>query len=339
MGRPSAMGCNPAGELGSARSARPLLRIGSVHAGAPTSAPGAAQARVCLAEARKRLVAARVGETERDGVRMLYGTGSSRPRRTGTRGKEPVSKRPVRQTAAGAREESRLVQEYLPLVKTVVGRIQMSQPPQVDPEDLYSAGLIGLLDAIRRFNPRLSSGFKGYAGVRIRGAVLDELRRMDWAPRSVHRKARRVERAVQVLEQRKGRTASAAEIAVELKITLQDYHRLLDEIRPTTFLCLDSAVDPEAEDSPSQYEVLADPNQTDPREEVARRDVAGQLERLINQLPAAQKKVLTLYYLEDLRLREIAAVFGVTESRICQIHAEAIVTMRARMSSPMMRLD
>jgi RNA polymerase sigma factor FliA len=247
--------------------------------------------------------------------------------------KETVVSRPLRRPTARSREETRLIHKYLPLVKTVVGRIQMSLPPQVDPEDLYSAGLIGLLDAIRHFNPRLGSHFESYARVRIRGAVFDELRRMDWVPRSIHRKARRVQLAVQELEQRKRRTPTPTEIAVELNMSLAEYHQLLDEIRPATFICLDSAVSPEADDSPSQYEALADPNQSNPLEEVARRETAGHLAILINRLPAAQKKVLALYYFEDMRLREIAAVFGLTESRICQIHAQAVMTLKAQMSS------
>jgi RNA polymerase sigma factor FliA len=255
------------------------------------------------------------------------------PSRTRAARKEVSAGRPPRRTAARAREETRLVHKYLPLVKTVVGRIQMSLPPQVDAEDLYSAGLLGLLDAIRHFNPRLGSSFESYARVRIRGAVFDELRRMDWVPRSVHRKARRVQLAVQELEQRKRRTPTAAEIAVELNISLAEYHQLLDEIRPATFVCLDSAVNPESDDSPTQYEALADPSQADPLDEVARRETAAQLAGLIARLPSAQKKVLALYYFEDMRLREIAAIFGLTESRICQIHAQAVTTLRAQLAN------
>ncbi len=256
-----------------------------------------------------------------------------RARTTPAARRETPASRPAPRTAARTRDEGKLVEKYLPLVKTVVGRIQISLPPQVDPEDLYSAGLIGLLDAIRHFNPRLGSHFESYARVRIRGAVFDELRRMDWVPRSVHRKARRVQLAVQELEQRKRRAPTAAEIAVELNLSLGEYHQLLDEIRPATFVCLDSALNPESEDSPSHYEALADPNQTDPLEAVARREMAGQLAQFINRLPSAQKKVLALYYFEDMRLREIAAVFGLTESRICQIHAQAVMTLKAHLNS------
>jgi len=233
--------------------------------------------------------------------------------------------------AARAKAETELIQKHMPLVKTVVGRIQMSLPPHVDPEDLYSAGLIGLLDAIRNYNPRLGSNFPSYARVRIRGAVFDELRRMDWVPRSVHRKARRVQQAVQELEQRKRRTPTPAELAATLKMSLSEYHHLLDEIRPASFVCLDAAAGPEGEDAPSQYEALADPSQLDPLEGVARRETAEHLAELLNHLPSAQKKVLALYYYEDMRLREIAEVFGLTESRICQIHAQAILNLKAHL--------
>lgn len=233
--------------------------------------------------------------------------------------------------AARAKAETELVNKHLPLVKTVVGRIQMSLPPHVDPEDLHSAGLIGLLDAIRNYNPRLGSNFESYARVRIRGAVFDELRRMDWVPRSVHRKARKVQVAVQSLEQRKRRTPTPAEIAVEMKISLAELQQLLDEIRPATFVCLDAAINPENDDSSSQYEALPDPGQENPLDGVARNETAEQLADLLDQLPPAQKKVLALYYYEDMRLREIADVFGLTESRICQIHSQAILALKAQM--------
>jgi RNA polymerase sigma factor FliA len=241
----------------------------------------------------------------------------------------PLPRRP----AARAKAETEVVKQYLPLVKTVVGRVQVSLPSHVDPEDLYSAGLIGLLDAVRNYNPRLGSNFESYARVRIRGAIFDELRRMDWVPRSVHRKARKVQQAIQHLEQRKRRQPTPAEVAVELKISLPEYQQLLDEVRPATFVCLDATINPDGEDSPSQYEALADPRQEDPLAGVARRETAEQLAELLDRLPPAQKKVLALYYYEDMRLREIAEVFGLTESRICQIHSQAVLALKAQMKS------
>jgi RNA polymerase sigma factor FliA len=247
--------------------------------------------------------------------------------------KEPAFGRLPRRPAARSKAETELINRYMPLVKTVVGRIQITLPPHVDAEDLHSAGLLGLLDAIRNYNPRLGASFEGYARVRIRGAVFDELRKMDWVPRSVHRKARRVQLAIRTLEQRKRRAPTAAELAVELKISLSEYHQLLDEVRPATFVCLDAAINPDSDDSPSQYEALPDVSQENPFDGVARHEMAEQLGDLMDRLPAAQKKVLALYYFEDMRLREIAEAFGLTESRICQIHAQAILTLKALLKS------
>ena len=236
-----------------------------------------------------------------------------------------------RRGAARAQAETNLVNQYLPLVKTVVGRIQMTLPPHIDAEDLHSAGLIGLLDAIRHFNSHLGSNFESYARVRIRGAIFDELRRMDWVPRSVHRKARKVQLAVAGLEARLRRAPTSAELAVELKLPLAEFHHLLDEIRPATFLCLDAAISTESEDAPSLHEAFIDPRQPSPLLDVQRHETAARLAELLDCLPRAQKKVLALYYYEDLRLREIAEAFGLTESRICQIHAQAILALKALM--------
>ena len=254
--------------------------------------------------------------------------------------KETTSSRSPRGNAPRLKfekSENEMILEYLPLVKTVVGRLQMSLPSHVDAEDLHSAGLIGLLDALRHYNPRLGSNFESYARVRIRGAIFDELRRMDWVPRSIHRKARKVQKTIADLEQRQGRQPTPAELAAELGMTLADYHQLLDEIRPATFVCLDAAMNPEHDDSPSHYEMLADPNQCDPLAEVEHRETVLQLAGFLERLPSAQKKVLALYYYENLRLREIAEVFGLTESRICQIHSQAILALKAMMrnSNPM----
>jgi len=247
--------------------------------------------------------------------------------------KQVLLKRYGRRILSKTQEEKELLEKHMPLVRGVVGRLQMTLPSHVDVEDLTSAGVLGLLDAIRNYNPRLGSSFESYARVRIRGSILDELRRMDWVPRSVHRKARRVQLAIQELEQRKGRQPTPAELAAELKLTLDEYHQLLDEIRPAAFICLDAAVNPDSEDSPSHYEAMADPNQEDPLEGVARREMAARLAELINKLPTAQRKVLALYYYEDMRLREIAEVFGLTESRICQIHAQAVLTLKAQLKN------
>lgn len=229
----------------------------------------------------------------------------------------------------GSAAEGLLVEQHLGLVKTVVGRVAMSLPPHVDMEDLYSAGLVGLLNAIRRFNPHSGASFETYARVRIRGAVLDELRRLDWVPRSIHEKARRVQEVMLRLEQAKGGIPSEAEMADALGLGLNEYRDLLAEIRPATFVCLDSVRSVDGEDGPRHSETLGDDTEASPMDQTAFRELADLIAERIEQLPEMQRKVLALYYYEDLRLREIAEVFGVTESRICQIHAQAILALKS----------
>jgi RNA polymerase sigma factor FliA len=234
-----------------------------------------------------------------------------------------------RHLAPGSAAEEQLVRDYLPLVKTLVGRIAMTLPAHVEAEDLYSAGMVGLLNAVRNYDPQGGSTFESYARVRIRGTIFDELRRLDWVPRSVHEKARKVQAVIQQLEQSKGRLPSPKEIAQGLKLTLEEYEQLLEEIKPATFVCLDSVHTGEENAEGGRYESIADTSQPDPAEAAARSELSGLIRQRLDQLPAMQRKVLALYYFEDLRLREIAEVFGVTESRICQVHAQAILAIKS----------
>jgi RNA polymerase sigma factor for flagellar operon FliA len=207
----------------------------------------------------------------------------------------------------------------------------MTLPPHVDGEDLFSAGLNGLLSAVRKYDPTAGTSFETYARLRIRGAVFDELRRMDWVPRSVHTKARKVQAMMQKIEQRKGRVATEEEMAKALNITESEYGQWLDEIKPATYVCLDAALNTDRDDSVSQYESLADPRQENPLDGTFKRELSAILAERLKHLPEMQRKVLALYYFEDLRLREIAAAFGLTESRICQIHAQAILAIKAHL--------
>jgi RNA polymerase sigma factor for flagellar operon FliA len=228
----------------------------------------------------------------------------------------------------GSQPENSLVEEYLPLVKTVVGRLAMTLPSHVNSDDLYSAGLVGLLHAMRRFNPENGASFETYARSRIRGAVFDELRRLDWVPRSVHEKAKKIEKKMQELMQRAGSIPSNAQMAKAMNMSLEDYEELLEEIRPTTYVCLDSVQGSDG-DGGSVYDVIGDDSQTNPEQWASVRELARLIERRLHELPEMQRKVLALYYFEDMRLREIAEAFGVTESRICQIHSQAILAIKA----------
>jgi RNA polymerase sigma factor for flagellar operon FliA len=231
----------------------------------------------------------------------------------------------------GGTAENDLIRQYLPLVKTVIGRLALTLPPHIGLEDLYSAGLIGLLNAVRRFDPKNGASFETYARVRIRGTVMDELRRLNWMPRSVHDKSRKVQETLQRLEQEKGELPSDAEMARAMNLSMDEYDQLQEEIRPASFVCLDAIRSPGADESASPYESVPDDRQPDPSDGVQRREMTEIIARRLSELPEMQRKVLALYYFEDLRLREIAEVFGVSESRICQVHSQAIRAIRSEL--------
>jgi len=232
------------------------------------------------------------------------------------------------QAGVDSHSEDDLVNQYLPLVKTIVGRLAMTLPPHVELEELQSAGGIGLLHAIRHFNPKNGTSFETYARFRIRGAVMDSLRRADWASRTVREKIRRIQDAMDTLEQGQPGPPSERQIASELGISEDEYRRWLDDIRPATFVSLDPAPANSDEDPRDLAEVLSDPGQDSPHDVVSRRELIDLITRRIQSLPEVQRKILALYYVEDLRLREIAEVFGLTESRISQLHAQAILAIR-----------
>jgi RNA polymerase sigma factor FliA len=246
-----------------------------------------------------------------------------------SRGESPAVSLLYSPVGPGSAAENHLIQQHLVLVRQVVGRLAMSLPAHVDQGDLYSSGLVGLLNAVRNFDPKGGSSFESYARVRIRGAIFDELRRLDWVPRSIHDKARKVQNVIQELEQKLGMAPDEAQVAQALKLSVSEYQELLEDIRPATFVCLDAA--PHHEDDDNRHDCIADESQEDPRDGTARRELTALITQRIQQLPEMQRKVLALYYFEDLRLREIAEAFGVTESRICQIHSQAILALRAHL--------
>ena len=225
--------------------------------------------------------------------------------------------------------ENELVQKYLPLVSAVVNRLAMTLPEHVDHDDLYSVGLIGLLQALRNYNPACGTSFETYARVRVRGAMLDELRRMDWVPRTIHEKARKIKEVLAGLEQKLGKTPTEVQMAKAMNMSVKEYEELLDEVRPAAFVCLDAVNASEDGDSGPLYEVIADQTNDGPLEKASNNELKKVIFERLKELPDMQRKVLALYYLEDMHLREIAEVFNLTESRICQIHAQAILAIRS----------
>lgn len=231
------------------------------------------------------------------------------------------------QIRPGSTAEEDLVREYIPVVKAIVARLAVNLPPHIQRDDLYSSGLVGLLGAIRNFDPAGGSQFDSYARVRIRGAIFDELRSLDWVPRSVHDRAKKVQNVIQQIEQQKGDVATPAEVAAAMGITEDEYGELLEGIKGTTFVSLDSAG--AEEDGTLGHELIADDTVSRPSYRVERQELARLIADRIKSLPDMQRKVLAMYYFEGMWLREIAEVFGVSESRICQIHTQAILGIKA----------
>jgi RNA polymerase sigma factor FliA len=263
-------------------------------------------------------------------------------RGTPTKTPSPISRlapppKPV--NPASQQEQHDLIVSMLPLVKTVVGRIAITLPSHISQEDLLSAGLMGLMDAVQRYDASKGCSLKNYVAIRIRGAVLDELRNMDWAPRSVHKLARDFRKIQMELEQRLGREASEAEMAQEMKISLEELDKLLDTIRPTSFISLQDVRSHRdgAGDDLLQEECIADPNSPTPLANTLDSESHALVVDAIKTLNPTEQKVLALYYYEGLRLKEIAEALSVTESRVSQIHTLAVQRLRCKIEQAQKR--
>ena len=228
----------------------------------------------------------------------------------------------------------RLILHYAPLVKYVAGRVGVGLPANVDQGDLVSYGVFGLIDAIEKFDLERAIKFETYAITRIRGAIIDELRAMDWIPRSVRSKARDVERAYASLEAELHRTPTEPEVAARMGITLKDLHGIFSQVSYVNVVALDEllGVSGEKGESLSLGDTLEDPRVEDPVTAFENEETKYLLSRAIDQLPEREKIVVTLYYYENLTLSEIGKVLGVTESRVCQMHTKAVIAMRAKLS-------
>lgn len=226
-------------------------------------------------------------------------------------------------------DEKDLIERYLPLVRNVVDRIKLNVPAHVDADDLYSVGVTGLLAAVRKFDPEQGNTFASYAAMRIRGAILDELRRMDWCPRRARARSRKLKTAINTVEQRHGRAATDEEVRAELAIEPKEYEKWVEEAKPVTFINIDHELKSEEGGGTSLHELLADESDVTGRDTLEKQELLELLTQRIASLPDIPRKILAMYYFENMRLAEIAKVFGLTESRICQIHAQTILGVRA----------
>jgi RNA polymerase sigma factor FliA len=229
----------------------------------------------------------------------------------------------------------RLILTYAPLVKYVAGRLGSGLPAHVDEGDLVSYGLLGLIGAIERFDPDLGIKFETYAIARIKGAIIDELRSMDWVPRSVRARARDIERAITALEGQLTRAPTDEEIARKLGITEEEFQDSLLEISRTSIAALDElwSSPGSAGDAVALIDTIEDPLAAEPQQAMAHTELREALGEAISRLPEREKLVVTLYYYEELTLREIGEVLSVTESRVSQLHTKAILRLKARLSA------
>jgi RNA polymerase sigma factor for flagellar operon FliA len=228
----------------------------------------------------------------------------------------------------------RLILHYSPLVKYVAGRVGVGLPPNIEQADLVSYGIFGLIDAIEKFDLDRAIKFETYAISRIRGAIIDELRAIDWIPRSVRYKAREVEKAYAKLEGELHRTPSEAEVAAEMGIRLEDLHQIFSQVSFVNVVALDEllSVGGEKGDKLSLVDTLEDTRAEDPVLAFESEETKYLLAKAINTLPEREKIVVTLYYYEGLTLAEIGQVLGVTESRICQMHTKAVLQLRGKLA-------
>ncbi len=222
--------------------------------------------------------------------------------------------------------DEELVRVHTPLVRRIAYHLMARLPPSVDVHDLIQSGMIGLLEAAKNFTPGRAASFETFAGIRIRGAMLDELRKSDWTPRSVHRKVRELTEATRQVEYESGGGAASAEVVRRVGIDSNEYNQILADAATSRVLSLSGS---ENEDGASMD--VADTAGLGPAEGLEDNGMREALTEAIEQLPEREKLVMSLYYDEELNLKEIGAVLGVSESRICQIHGQAVVRLRARM--------
>lgn len=233
-------------------------------------------------------------------------------------------------TSSGLREKNGLFDQQTDLVKKLAYQLKAKLPPSVEVDDLIQAGMIGLMDAISRYDETAGAQFETYAVQRIRGAMLDELRSNDWIPRNVRDNMRKIEAAISTAQQKHGRTPREAEIAAVMGISLEEYQKLLDNNSGHQLLYYeDFQTDDDSEHFLDRYATLSSEN--DPLQSLLNEDFRDSLVDSIEALPDREKLLMGLYYEQELNLKEVGAVLGVTESRVSQLHSQAVARIRSHM--------
>lgn len=225
--------------------------------------------------------------------------------------------------------KNQLISHYAPLVKYVAGRLAINLPPHIEMNDLVNDGILGLIDAISKFDPEKGIKFETYATTRIHGAMLDALRALDWVPRRVRRRAREIEQVFQSLEHRLQRAPTEDEVAQELGIKKEDLLKELGQIGGTAILSLDEIL--MGEDGDLSLMELVREMRSGPEEETLKNEVRDSLKRSVRDLPEKERIVITLYYYEDLTLKEITKVLNLSEPRVSQLHTQAILRLKSKL--------
>src|SRR5215470_10599003 len=227
-------------------------------------------------------------------------------------------------------ERDALIHETLPLIKHIAHRVAIKLPSNVEIRDLINAGVIGLLDAIEKFEPERNIKFKTYAEVRIRGAILDSLRDLDWAPRSLRKKSKDLERTYSELTQKLGRPATDEEVCEAMGENIENFHALIDQVHGLTIGSFENLSD--SEDSENYINYYPDDGSNDPYAKFETNELTTLLAEAIEELPEKERLVLSLYYYEEFTMKEIGALLGVNESRVSQLHTKATLRLRGKLS-------
>jgi len=227
-----------------------------------------------------------------------------------------------------------IIQEYAPMIKYVAGRIAMRLPPHIEVDDLVSVGVLGLFDAIQKYDPSRGARFKTYAEFRVRGAILDELRSLDWVPRSVRQKASALDAVTQKLKGELGRPPEDEEIAEAMGLDMEGLHAALYQTRNMPVLSLeDMGLTKESGDPQNLLECLAGKRDADPHIQMRLLELRDAIAHAIDDLPDKERLMISLYYYEELTMKEIGEVLGITESRVSQIHSKAVFRLRTRLKT------
>ena len=224
--------------------------------------------------------------------------------------------------------KDKIILDYSPLIRFVAHKIAMKTPPNIEFDDLISSGVLGLIDAIDKYDPTRSNKFKTYAEFRIRGAILDNLRSQDWVPRSVRDQVKKVERTSAKLEQELGRKANITEMTEALGIDLESYHRLMNKIKATSLLSVEEMVYSTASNTSRDITGTNEEKEENPLAQIGSNKEKKSLLKDIEKLPFNQQLILNLYYYDNLSLKEIAHIISLSESRVSQLHTKALLTLR-----------